>query len=70
VLAQGSDSLVLAGGIVPRIANELPKSGFHTRFVAKGRFEARMAAIPIHRITHPEPGLLGAAAAAFQKASA
>jgi len=68
VLAQGGDALVLAGGIVPRIAHLLGESGFHGRFVAKGRFEARMAGIPVWRITHPEPGLLGAAAAAFLEA--
>ncbi len=68
VLAQGGEALVLAGGIVPRISHILGGSGFHGRFVAKGRFEARMANIPVWRITHPEPGLLGAAAAAFQEA--
>ena len=68
VLAQGGEALVLAGGIVPRIAHLLGESGFHSRFLAKGRFEARMAGIPIWHITHPEPGLLGAAAAAFLEA--
>lgn len=63
VLAQGASALVLAGGMLQRVAHLLPQSGFHSRFMAKGRFEARMAGIPIHRITHPEPGLLGAAAA-------
>jgi len=64
-LAQGSTAVVLAGGMLPRVQHLLPASGFHARFVAKGRFEQRMAAIPILRITHPEPGLLGAAAAWF-----
>lgn len=63
VLAQGGSALVLAGGLLPRVAHLLPQSGFHSRFTAKGRFEARMAGIPVLRITHPEPGLLGAAAA-------
>lgn len=67
VLAQGANSLVLAGGMLPRIAHLLADSGFHSRFKAKGRFEARMAEFPIYRITYPEPGLLGAAAAAFAK---
>jgi glucokinase len=66
-LAHGASAVVLAGGIVPRIAALLPQSGFHARFTAKGRFETRMAAIPILRITHPEPGLLGAAAAAMEE---
>ncbi len=66
-LAQGAEAVVLAGGMLPRVRHLLPHSGFHSRFVAKGRFESRMAAIPILEITHPEPGLLGAAAAWFSK---
>jgi len=62
-LAQGGTALVLAGGVTPRVAHLFGQSGFHPRFIAKGRFEARMQAIPVSRITHPEPGLLGAAAA-------
>ena len=62
-LAQGANSVLVAGGIVPRIANLLPNTGFAARFTAKGRFNRQMAAIPIHLITHPQPGLLGAAAA-------
>jgi glucokinase len=41
----------------------LPHSGFGARFVAKGRFESMLAQIPVKLITHPEPGLYGAAAA-------
>ncbi len=62
-LAQGANAVVLAGGLGARIAGHLPRSGFAERFVAKGRFESRMRAIPVRVITHPEPGLLGAAAA-------
>ncbi len=62
-LAHGAAAVVLAGGIVPRIADILPHSGFAERFAAKGRFERAMSAIPVRTITHPQPGLLGAAAA-------
>ncbi len=62
-LAHGANAVVLAGGLGARIAERLPRSGFADRFVAKGRFEARMRAIPVRIIIHPEPGLLGAAAA-------
>jgi glucokinase len=62
-LAQGAEAVVIAGGIVPRIAEALPGSGFAQRFTAKGRFETMMAGMPIKLITHPQPGLLGAAAA-------
>ena len=37
--------------------------GFADRFIAKGRFERRMEAIPVKLINHPQPGLYGAAAA-------
>ena len=62
-LAQGAGGVVIAGGLGLRLADHLPRSGFARRFVAKGRFEALMATIPVKLITHPQPGLLGAAAA-------
>jgi glucokinase len=62
-LAQGATAVVMAGGILPRIAHLLPESGFAERFTAKGRFESLMAAIPVKLITHPQPGLLGVASA-------
>ena len=62
-LIQGAAGVVIAGGIGLRLRNHLPRSGFGTRFEAKGRFESRMASMPVKLIVHPEPGLLGAAAA-------
>jgi glucokinase len=62
-LAHGANSVVLAGGVGLRLAGLLPTSGFAARFAAKGRYEARMADLPVRLITHPEPGLYGAAAA-------
>ena len=67
VLAQGAQALVMAGGLGLRIKDTLLASGFAERFRAKGRFEALMAAIPVKLITHPQPGLLGAAAAFAQE---
>jgi glucokinase len=65
-LAHGSKALVLAGGLGFRIRDTLVKSGFADRFRAKGRFDAMMAAMPVKLITHPQPGLFGAAAAFAQ----
>jgi glucokinase len=62
-LAQGAKGLVIAGGIAPRVKHLIPLSGFSGRFTAKGRFEAMMAQVPVKMITHPQPGLYGAAAA-------
>ena len=62
-LAHGANAVVIAGGLGLRIKDHLPRSGFADRFIAKGRFERRMEAIPVKLITHPQPGLYGAAAA-------
>ena len=62
-LVHGASSVVIGGGVGLRLADHLPQSGFGSRFIAKGRFERRMADIPVKLITHPQPGLLGAAAA-------
>lgn len=62
-LAQGGNGVVIAGGIGLRLVHVLGKSGFSQRFTAKGRFESFMSKIPVKMMTHPQPGLLGAAAA-------
>jgi glucokinase len=62
-LAQGANAVVIAGGLGLRLADVLPQSGFCERFAAKGRFRARMQAMPVKLVTYPQPGLLGAAAA-------
>jgi glucokinase len=62
-LAQGASAVVIAGGVGLRVADHLPRSGFRDRFIAKGRFERMMDEMPVKLITHPQPGLYGAAAA-------
>ena len=66
-LATGAKGMVIAGGLGLRLADHFARSGFAERFVAKGRFEAMMAAMPVKLITHREPGLYGAAAAFAQE---
>lgn len=66
-LAQGAKAVVIAGGLGLRLKGLLAQSGFGERFVAKGRFENMMAGLPVKLITHPQPGLFGAAAAFAQK---
>ncbi len=66
-LAHGASAVVIAGGLGARIAHRLIESGFDQRFVAKGRFQHLMETIPVKLITHPQPGLFGAAAAFAQK---
>ena len=62
-LAHGPGSVVIAGGLGLRLSGHLPRSGFAERFVAKGRFQTLMTNVPVKLITHPQPGLFGAAAA-------
>ncbi len=62
-LVHGPTAVVIAGGLGLRLADHLPQSGFAQRFAAKGRFESLMQGIPVRLITHPQPGLFGAAAA-------
>jgi glucokinase len=67
-LAQGGFAgVVIAGGLGLRIKDSLIRSGFAERFRAKGRFEGLMSAIPVKLMTHPQPGLFGAAAAYAQQ---
>lgn len=63
-LMQGAAAVVIGGGLGLRLSDHLHRSGFGDRFVAKGRFEQRMRETPVKLITHPEPGLYGAAVAA------
>lgn len=54
--------IYIGGGIVPRIAQWFASSQFRTRFEAKGRFSAYLAAIPTYVILDPLPELRGVAA--------
>ncbi len=66
-LAHGPTGVVIAGGLGFRLKDHLLGSGFAQRFVAKGRFQGLMSSIPVKLITHPQPGLYGAAAAYAQE---
>lgn len=66
-LAQGAKAVVIAGGLGYRLRDRFAASGFAGRFVAKGRFEGRMKDIPVKLLSHPQPGLFGAAAAFAQE---
>lgn len=66
-LAHGAGGVVIAGGLGYRIRETLKASGFAGRFAFKGRYEQMMAGLPVKLITHPQPGLYGAAAAFFKE---
>lgn len=65
----GVGGVYLCGGIIPRLIDFLRQSDFRQRFDAKGRFADYMKPIPVYVVTHPHPGLLGAAVALRQHLS-
>lgn len=62
-LAHGGSAVVIAGGLGLRLRDHLTQSSFEAGFRDKGRLAAHMASLPVKLIVHPQPGLLGAAAA-------
>lgn len=65
-LIHGARTVMIAGGMVPRFIPFLRSSAFRERFLAKGRFASYLESVTIRVITHPNPGLLGAAVAVRQ----
>jgi glucokinase len=51
--------IYIAGGIVPRLVEQIRKSEFRERFEAKGRYRQYLAAIPTYVITTPLPAFRG-----------
>ena len=51
--------IYIAGGIVPRLVEQLRESDFRARFEDKGRYREYLAAIPTHVITAPLPAFRG-----------
>jgi glucokinase len=62
LLATGG--VFIAGGIAPRVLPFLQKGLFREAFEQKGRLTPLVARIPAFVVTHPQPGLLGAATVA------
>lgn len=55
----------LAGGIAPKIIPHLQNGLWLSAFSAKGRMSSLMPKFPVHIVTHPNCGLLGAALHAY-----
>ena len=68
-LVHGARTVMIAGGIIPRFVPFLRSSAFRERFLAKGRFAAYLESVSIQVVTHPNPGLLGAAVALRKRAA-
>jgi glucokinase len=68
VLSNGAyGGLYIAGGIIPRMTDFLRNSEFSARVIAKGAMQEQLEAVPVHIITEPHPGLIGAAHAPLQE---
>jgi glucokinase len=52
----------IGGGLCKRLGELFDTARFRAAFVAKGRFEEYLSAIPVYLVTRRDPGLLGAAA--------
>lgn len=62
-LLHGAATVLVAGGVVPHFLDFFRHSGFMDAFTAKGRYRGYMERIAVQVVTHPNPGLLGAAVA-------
>ena len=56
-----SGGVYIGGGIAPKIASRLGDGAFMRAFVAKGRMQPLLEAMPVHVILNPKTALLGAA---------
>jgi glucokinase len=63
------EGVLIAGGILPAMADTFAASTFRERFEAKGRFGNYMRAIPTRLIVQPYAGLVGAASVLMARAA-
>lgn len=68
-LAHGAVGVAISSALSRRMAGHLRSPLFAGRFIAKGRYRARMQKVKVRLVTHEEPGLLGAAVAFERMAS-
>jgi glucokinase len=61
------EGVLIAGGILPAMAESFAASTFRERFEAKGRFGNYMKAIPTRLIVQPYAGLVGAASVLVER---
>ena len=61
-LVSGAPTVLIGGGLGLRLKDILPKSQFMRCFRDKGRMTGLVEQVSVQIITHPQPGLLGAAA--------
>jgi glucokinase len=62
LMLRARGGVYIAGGLVRQLGDLFDRERFRRCFVAKGRFERYLSAIPTYLITRGDTGLLGAAA--------
>ena len=65
-MQHGAHTVLIAGGIVMHFLEYFRASGFMQRFLDRAEYTAYMQRMSVQVITHPNPGLLGAAVAMRQ----
>jgi glucokinase len=60
LMTQPCGGIYIAGGIAAKIAPAMQEGRFLRAFCDKGRYADWLATLPLHLVTHPEIGLLGA----------
>jgi glucokinase len=56
----------VGGGIAPKIIEKLKDGAFLETYIAKGRFQSLLAAMPVHVILDDKTALYGAALKALE----
>ena len=56
-----SGGVYIGGGVAPKIARKIADGAFIRAFVAKGRMQPLLEAMPVHVILNPKTALLGSA---------
>ncbi len=68
VMATGG--VYLSGGVSYRLREAIANGPFMEAFQSKGRLSYLVEMMPVHLVTHPQPGLLGAAAFGLERLQA
>lgn len=63
LLYGATGGVVIAGGVLPRVAAVVPIDDMRTRFEDKGRFRSWLETVALHQLTAPHAALRGAALA-------
>jgi glucokinase len=67
LLALPRGGIYVAGGIAAKISQAMQRGDFMRTFLDKGRYTALLETLPLHIVTNPDAGLLGARLLLYDK---